>query len=991
MCDNFLNLVELDNVLLSECNYFDLDEKTKRVIDTTAFTIAHFNVHSIPNKYNDLLELLNALNEKGMLPDVLLLCETFLSEKNASKFSFDNYEMVNMFRKTKSRGGVSVLLKSNIRFTERPDLSLFEEGKFESVFVELHRTGRCNVIIGEVYRVPGTSEDDFLKNYEQIVTTVRSERKQIVVGTDQNLDLLKINQHGNTMKFFELNMNNNLLPTIYKPTRVTHSSATLIDNIYVDCELYKAMKSFIIRTDISDHFMCLTSIQDSLTPIRNKQCRRVRKITDSVLRNMNASLSYRDWNVLEAMGVDEGCEYLIQEIQSVMDFYAPEKLVTINNDKFKRDEPWMTKGLRISSRRCWQLYKKVYKKSRDGEEYQNYKTYRNAYNSIRRKAKITYYHEIIHQCKNDTKKLWAILRKVTGKLSNKNNLSDEIIVNGIKETNKLKISNGFAKHYSQIGNILANRIMEKGNCRDPLGYMKNKVDQNCFLFPTDHLEVARLATALKMKDSQGYDQISNRILKKILPSIVDALVIIFNKSLLEGLFPKNMKMAIVKPLYKSKNRTEINNYRPVSLLPTISKLLEKIVHIRIMKFLKRNEVLYEGQYGFRKGRSTHDAILDFTGNVLDRLDRGDYTIGLFLDMSKAFDTLKHDTLLRKFEFYGIRGVALNWIKSYLQLRSIKVNFNGTISDEFEVSYGTPQGSVLGPLMYVVLANDLVKTLKFSNCVTFADDTTLIASGRNLKFLYRKVNEDLRTLSSWFDSNSLTLNVEKSKYILFRSKKKLPNYIGSLKLSGKNICRVKDIKFLGVIVDEFLEWNMQVKSVCTKVISGNYSLRMTKKLLPLKSKLLVYHANIQSHLNYAISSWGPMIKEKDLKQLRKQQNIAIRSIFNIGSRASLSPYYKQASILKIDDLIKLSLLKVSFRYVNGILPKRISNLFDLTEHEYETRNKHNIRAAPHTSHIYNKSFLGKSPNLWLNLQNKIKSENKVKRFAKCFTKEVLKLY
>ena len=991
MSDNFLNSVEFDNVLLSECNYLDLDEKTDLMLDKTAFVIAHFNVHSVPNKFHDLQELLNALNEKNMFPDILLLCKTFLSEKNFSKFSFENYEMVNMFRKSKSRGGVSILLKSNMTFSERPDLSLFEEGKFESVFVEIHRKGRCNIIVGEVYRVPGTSEDDFITNYDKIVSKVKSERKKIIVGTDQNLDYLKINQHGNTMKFFELNMSNNLIPTIYKPTRVTHTSATLIDNIYVDCELFNAMKSFIIRTDISDHFMCLTAIQDCFIQTKDNQFRRARKITDSTLRNMNASLCNRDWNALEAMGVNGSSEYLIKEIQSVMDFYAPERVTPIKNCKFMENEPWMSEGLRISSRKCWQLYRKVCKKSRDSEEYRKYKVYRNTYNSIRRKAKMGYYHEIIHKCSNDTKKLWAVLHKVTGKLSNKNNISNEIVVNGVKENNKHTISNGFAKHYSEIGEILANRIKEKGSCIDPLANMKNKVDQNCFFFPTNHSEIEKLAKTLKIKDSKGYDQISNRILRKILPSILDALVIIFNKSLQEGIFPNNMKMAIVKPLYKSKNKTEIINYRPVSLLPAVSKLLEKIVHVRIVKFLNRNNVLYEGQYGFRKGRSTHDAILDLTGNILDRLERGQYTIGLFLDMSKAFDSLKHDTLLRKFEFYGIRGIALDWIESYLHMRSLRVDFSGTLSDEFRVKFGTPQGSVLGPLMYIVLANDLVKTLKFSNCITFADDTTLIASGSKLKYLYRKVNEDLKTLSSWFDSNSLTLNADKSKYILFRSKKKQPDYIGTLELGGKNISRVTDIKFLGVRIDECLEWGLQVKNICSRVIAGNYSLRMIKKLLPLRSKLLIYHANIQCHLSYAISSWGPMMKERDLRQIRKQQNIAIRSMFNIGNRVNLSQYYKQANILKIDDLMKLSLLKITFRYVNGMLPTRISNLFELTEHDYLTRNRNNLRAPPHISSIYSNSYLGKSPNLWLNLESSIKSKGTIKQFAKCFTKAVLNLY
>jgi hypothetical protein len=380
---------------------------------------------------------------------------------------------------------------------------------------------------------------------------------------------------------------------------------------------------------------------------------------------------------------------------------------------------------------------------------------------------------------------------LTGKLVNKKEINDEIIVDGVKQNDEKIISDAFANYYSKLGKLLAENIKRKGNIKDPMNYMKNKVQRNCFLFPTHRVEIEKFIKTLKVKDSKGYDDISNRILKKIYVSIMDALEIIFNKSLQEGIFPDNMKLSIVKPLYKGKDKSEIINYRPVCLLPVISKILEKIVNDRVVRFLNKNKVLYEGQYGYRSNRSTTDAILDFTGNIIDGINKGHYVLSLFLDMSKAFDSISHHTLFRKLEFYGIRGNVLLWFKSYLSNRYIKVKVKNTTSDNYLMTYGTPQGSVLGPLMYLILANDLVKTLKFCNCVTFADDTTVFASGSNLKFLFRKINEDLKSLSDWFDSNSLTLNVEKSKYILFRSKRKEIDHSGiaKIKLGDKEVMRV----------------------------------------------------------------------------------------------------------------------------------------------------------------------------------------------------------
>ena len=664
---------------------------------------------------------------------------------------------------------------------------------------------------------------------------------------------------------------------------MTHTSATLIDNIYVDCEFYKDVKSFIIKNDISDHYMCLTIIQNELCKVKSKNSVKVRRITDSVLQNMNASLINRDWHILDNMTVNTGSEFLTNEIKSVMDIYAPEKTVLYDVSKFKLKAEWVTQGLMVSSRKCFHLYKKVASKPRDSSEFEIYRKYRNVYNSLRRKAKFAYYNEIVKRNKNDAKKLWQVLNKITGKLVNKKDISDEIIVSGVKENDQNVISNAFADYYSKVGKSLAEDIEKKGNIKDPMTHVKNRVQQNCFFFPTTKIEIEKLIKTLKVKESKGYDGISNRILKNMYPGIIDALEIIFNKSLQESVFPNNMKLCNVKPFYKGKSRTEIINYRPVSLLPVISKVLEKIVNNRIVKFLTKNKVFYEGQYGFRSNRSTTDAILDFMGNVLDSINKGQYVLSLFLDMSKAFDSISHQTLYRKLEFYGIRGNVLLWFQSYLSNRYIKVKVKNIISDSYLMTYGTPQGSVLGPLMYLILANDLMKTLQFCNCVTFADDTTVYASGSNLKFLYCKVNEDLKLLSDWFNSNSLTLNVEKSKYILFRSKRKEINFNGIITLGRREITRVTDIKFLGVEIDQFLEWDNQAKSVLTKMIAGNYSLSMVKNMLPVESKLLIYNSNVYSHLNYALSTWGPMLKKRDIKKIQVQQNKSIRQIYNIKKR------------------------------------------------------------------------------------------------------------
>ena len=788
------------------------------------------------------------------------------------------------------------------------------------------------------------------------------------------MDFLKINHHNNTRKFYELNMTNNLIPTILRPTRVTDHSATLIDNIYIDAELYTEIESFVIPSNISDHFLCVVKFQCDVS--RNNRENNIytrREINESALRNIKRALFNNEWSYLEQYDVSEASMMLNAEITKAMDFYAPLKTFA-PKQRYKRKDPWFTTGLRISSTKCLKMYKNVLHLPRDNPEFIKYKNYRNIYKKVRRQAKFKYIDNLINIHRNDTKKLWTILNKLTGKKKNSSELPDEFIIDGVKQTNAQIISDGFAHYYGEIGKNMAEKIEKSGQTQDPLLNMRNSIPHNCFFFPTNHTEIQRFIKGLKSKNSKGHDEITNTILKAIYPSIINALTIIFNKSLSCGDFPINMKLAIVKPLYKGKNKLEINNYRPISLLPTISKILEKIVNFRLNNFFNKYNIIYEGQYGFRKNRSTIDAVLDLTGNIIEGFDRGMYTLALFLDMSKAFDSIKHDTLLKKLEFYGIRGTALKWITSYLSDRSLKVVFKNVLSKKVPLSYGTPQGSVLGPVLYSILANDLPKCLKFCNSVIYADDTTVFVTGNNLRFLYRKLNEDLLRLVQWFQNNSLSLNIEKSNYMLFKTRNRTPHFNGRISIKGKSLTKIDSTKFLGLYIDEHLDWSTHIKHLLTKLSSGLYSLNMTKNLIPYNSKKLLYYANIQSHLNYGMCVWGPMLTKRNVKKLQVQQNKAVRALFNLNYRATLAPYFKKANILTIQGLMDLSLLKISYRYVYDNLPKRIVNLFETPSHNYSTRNRNNLQINRHVSEIYNRSYLAKSPSLWLKLPNHIRDQN-----------------
>ena len=394
-------------------------------------------------------------------------------------------------------------------------------------------------------------------------------------------------------------------------------------------------------------------------------------------------------------------------------------------------------------------------------------------------------------------------------------------INNIDHYDAHSITNEFGKYFSTVGKKFADSIPKPTK---PSNVFIKKIllnDKSMFLYETTEKEIGNLINNLENKSSSGFDNISNTILKKLKDSIVPPLTKILNLSLTTGIFPDKMKQADVFPLFKSKNMKEVTNYRPISLLITLSKILEKIMYTRTYNFLSETNQIYDSQYGFRTKHSCDNAIGELLGNIVKSQELGKHTIALFLDLSKAFDTLKHDILLNKLEIYGIRGLCLNWFKSYLSDRKMrvkcKVDITGNVeySKTYNVDYGTPQGSCLGPLLFLIFCNDINLHLDFMSVIQFADDTTLYLSNKNLKYLQWCVECDVRSIIDWFRANKLTLNISKTICMVFNPPGRK---VQSIELEFDNV-KLKSsdcTKFLGVRIDNRLNWNQHLKQLMIKL-------------------------------------------------------------------------------------------------------------------------------------------------------------------------------
>ena len=448
------------------------------------------------------------------------------------------------------------------------------------------------------------------------------------------------------------------------------------------------------------------------------------------------------------------------------------------------------------------------------------------------------------------------------------------------------------------------------------------------------------------------------------------------------------------PLYKCGERNLTNNYRPISLLPTLSKLLERIVYNRVYTFLDKTGQLYQSQYGFRSKHSCENAIQELLGRILKSSENKEYTAAIFLDLSKAFDSLEHHVLLEKMKIYGIRGIANDWFVNYLKDRKMRVKVvtdhegSLTYSNPKPVTYGIPQGSCLGPLCFLIFCNDLPLNLLYCSSILFADDTTVYKSHSNIRYLEWQVSEELKHLLDWFRANKLTLNLDKSCCILFSIGKKDPESF-SINVDNVSIPVTDCTKFLGVWIDKTLNWQKQFTTVLLKVKRNTNMLKSSRNFLDIQSKKIVYFAHIQSHLCYCVSVWGNFLTDTQRNQLQKQLNTCIQFISSTRSANELG-------ILTFDKLLKLENCKFGYKVTNGLLPKAILECA-ITDHkgmclkkchDYNTRNK----STPNQPKIKNKKY-GKSvfcigSSEFVKLTSELKSRNNVVSFTKLCKKMLL---
>lgn len=761
--------------------------------------------------------------------------------------------------------GVIIYIKDELSFTvEEPLLQ-----NCNSLLIKIERN---DTAILAVYRSPSYKNvSPFLLSLNQTLEKISNFKNISLVG-DLNLDLISESPKSSVEQYLTLTAYHGLSPTHYLVTR--DDSGTCIDHALLKSTFPSI--TIVPQSTITDHktvILCLKKPQSRHYASSNRLVIDQEGLSDSINK------------------INFDHLYNLTECNAAMDCFINSLKTALENNtaivplscRKKIIKPWITPGLL----RCMRNRDKLHKKSKASPDdliiKSTYIRYRNFCCKILKKVKRSYERELIQKAGNDSKQLWDTIKNITN-TSKVINFPKELLT--LKD-NPQKSVDYINKYFSSVGETLANKITSS---QPHINNIKKSTilspNDSFVLIDTDEEEVNSLILTLKNKCSVGHDGITNKLLKDFRHQLVPHLTYIFNMCLANGIFPYALKRSQISPIHKGGDRNHILNYRPISILPSISKLLEKIINSRLIKYLEDKNIISDNQFGFRKGKSTDDAVSTLTNFIAQKLDEGKKCIAIFLDLAKAFDTVSVPILIYKLQKIGVRGTQLALFSDYLTGRSQCVKVGSHTSTNLSVTYGVPQGSILGPTLFLIYINDLLCLDSFhGKIISYADDTALIFTAKSWNETYLLAQNGLNTVRNWLKDNILTLNSEKTKYLAFS----IRNCSQDLKLIAhdcqsdpssdyncqcKPLERVSFIKYLGVIIDSNLSFKQHIFNLSKKVRKLIYVFKNLRHVVPRHTLKQIYYALCQSLISYCISSWGGAPKTT-LKQLEVSQRAILK--------------------------------------------------------------------------------------------------------------------
>ena len=962
-----------NDLVTPNCHYYDeASFITAKDGATSDLSVFHMNIRSLPKHFTELVAFLECISHKF---DVIMLSE--IGHCNSQSFSniLRDYDFEFVPPPNKC-GGVGIFFKREfVSITTKKNVvsshlsCQCSNCQVEDLWLVVQHNNKFYLII-VCYRHPKGNVNHFIKALESALLTTDPNTVCIFAG-DVNIDLLKCNSISAVKDYLNLMIGNLFTPAITLPTRITASTISLIDHIFVRLPsklINSEITSGNLYCDISDHLPNFCFISNSSSNLKSTSRPMVRFYSSSNFARFIQSVECTDFSQVYALSdPNDAYNIFVSKITFLHDACFPK---TILSRKKLKNKPWITAGIKTSIRRKNLLFRK-YIDNPTPEKHAALARYRRVLNKSIRYSKSSYYKRMIIEQQHSSQKTWGVLNELLNRKNKSSPVISSISHNSTIVKDNIGIANAFNDYFSKIGNKLAEDI----SCdADPMQFLCPSNTKSIFLSPVTEEEISKEIFSLKDGKSPGLDEITSKILKSICHVIVPMLSHIFNLVLTTGVYPDALKVAKVIPIFKKGNRNYPENYRPISLLPSINKLLEKTIEKRLRIFLKDNNTLFDYQFGFRKCHDTSHALLETINCIRTHLDNGENVLGLYLDLKKAFDTVDHRILLQKLYSYGIRGKAYDVISSYLSGRKQLMYVNGVLSNYTSINIGVPQGSVLGPLFFLMYVNDIRNIVPNESVRLFADDTNVFVHDKDCVKLVCKAQAVLSQLKTWFNSNKLTLHLGKTTFSIFHSNESgahsCPDHFT---LNNTKICRTACAKYLGLLIDDKLSFKNHIDDLCNSLVKYNGIFYRLRTSLPLAVAIQLYYSLVYSKISYGIEIFG-VVKASILRPLQVLQNRILKTITFSQRRYPTDKLHSNLGILKVSDIHTLRMCTFVFKYVNSKLPQVFCNIVNPRRSSHvpnPTRNNALFSVTRHNSKHGKLLLNNYCYKIWSDLPNDIK--------------------
>ncbi len=916
-------------------------------------SFATYNVRSMVRKHTDIQAILlrSELN-------VLCLTETWLNQSiDSLELAIPGYTLHRLDRghgiTGKGGGGLIIYTNSKYDFQHIDNWSVGNDD-IEIMWVKLNLKLTRPTLVANIYRPPSGSVNRFIDIIEQklldISTEVEGEYDLLLMG-DMNLNYnsrtdSSVKQYKEFLKRAQLTCLN------MQPTRITNTTRSNLDHILTNRkDLY--LNCNTVDPGLSDHQMVFVSRKRKKLKrgFHYVDCRSFRHFNPEEFQN---DVENADWDILyECTDVNVAANILCSTLVKIIDKHAPFTKLKLRDYA----PPWLNTeflGL-VDTREFWS---NKYKKNPNEYNLMQREIAKVNAKELKEQLQQSYFEDQIDQSNGDSKKLWKIIKEfwpTKPKGSHINKINEHTI--DIDKANELNT------HFSTIGIKLSKQIESSGLRDIPVTFHPPIFD-----FTTvELLDIANAIRDMRPSTSCGMDGLTPRLLKQCGPGIYKPLLHVVNLSFRQSMFPDSWKTGCITPLYKENDATLPSNYRPISILPSLSKILERLAHSQIYEYLSVNKMLTKEQAGFRKGHSTGTCLMDFLANIYNNIDMGNFCGVLFLDLRKAFDTVDHAILVSKLRSYGFKSSSAKWVNSYLCGRLQVTRVGREISRPMLVDCGVPQGSILGPLLFSVYVNDLPQCLNMCKTNLYADDTALTIVAQNKDNLECIMNNTLDEVFNWFKINRLSLNCAKSKIVCFGTRPRLSKCESlNVECDGINLEQVTSYKYLGVMIDSSLSFNENTEYIYSKVIKRLGVLGRSRYFLSQELALYLYKQLILPLIDYGDVFYDGT-SQKNSIIIQKLQNAALRRILKAPQLTSTAGMHEDLSMDKLHVRREKHICTEMYKIVHELYPRGLMSNIQMLEQVSSRVTRQSSALALYVKkprlELTKRSFFYRGPILW----------------------------